>query len=108
MLAEIINLKDLINNHDNITNNRENAKFYCQLYNDKCDGGTALTNNMSKNEFASYDEYTCGDLDLRKNSGDNKYNFYCNNKKIILNGVNDFEIGNKKEKKIEEKKISNR
>lgn len=80
---------NVINNHDNITNNRENAKFYCQLYNEKCEGGTALTNNMSKNNmFASYDEYTCGDLDLRKNSGDNKYNFYCNNKKIVLNGVN--------------------
>ena len=83
---------NVINNHDNITNNRKNAKFYCQLYNYKCEGGTALTNNMSQNDmFASYDEYTCGDLDLRKKetqvNGNDVYNFYCNNKKIDLNGV---------------------
>lgn len=95
---------NVINNHDNITNNRENAKFYCQLYNQKCEGGTALTNNMSQNNmFASYDEYTCGDLDLRKNSGDNKYNFYCNNKKIVLDnvngGVSDFPGNNANNKK---------
>jgi len=94
---------NVINNHDNITNNRENAKFYCQLYNDKCEGGTALTNNMSQNDmFASYDEYTCGDLDSRKNSDNNNYNFYCNNKKIDLldlSNVNDFPKGETATKK---------
>lgn len=95
---------NVINNHDNITNNRENAKFYCQLYNKKCDGGTALTNNMSKNNmFASYDEYTCGDLDLRKKetqiNNNDVYNFYCNNKKIVLNGVNDFQETDANDKK---------